>query len=85
MHNFRFRLTNAIMLTLVPPALVACLYLYGSATGCSGGDCTGTMMGVLMLGLLAALLSACGLLALVRLGIEAAWNATRQRLMRRAS
>ena len=71
----RIKLQRAAMLILLPPAGVVALYLYGSSTGCSGGDCTGAMMGVLFLGVLAVPVVLAGLLMLIDLGLIAlrAW------------
>ena len=61
MSSFGKRLTFGVALALFPPLIVAALYLYGSSTECSGGDCTGPMMGVLLLGLLAVPVSLAGI------------------------
>jgi hypothetical protein len=68
-RGFRDRLYFALTALIVPPAAVAGLYLYGSGTGCSGGDCTGPMMGVLLLGVLAVPVMLSGLFILAGLGL----------------
>jgi hypothetical protein len=71
----RDRLYFALAALFVPPAAVAGLYLYGSSTGCSGGDCTGSMMGVMLFAVLAVPVMLAGLLILIDLGLVAlgAW------------
>ena len=53
MSQFQKQLTFGLAAAVLPPLAVAALYLYGSSTGCSGGDCTGPMMVVMLLGLAA--------------------------------
>ena len=67
--KLRIKLQRAIMLLLLPPAAAGGLYLYGSSTGCSGGDCTGAMLGVIFLGLLAVPLMLAGVLYLIDVGL----------------
>ena len=67
--KLRIKLQRAGMLLLLPPAGVGGLYLYGSTTGCSGGDCTGAMMGIMFLGVLAVPLMLAGLLYLIDVGL----------------
>jgi len=69
-NSFRDQLHFGLAATFVPPAGVAALYLYGSSTGCSGGDCTGAMILVGLLGLLAIPISIGGLIwvAVVSIG-----------------
>ena len=67
--KIRSKLLSAAMLILLPPTGVVALYFYGSSTGCSGGDCTGSMMGVLFLGVLAIPVMLAGLLILINLGL----------------
>lgn len=56
----RFKLLGAAMMAAVPPALAALAYNRASETGCSGGDCTGAMVGVALLGLGAGVISCVG-------------------------
>jgi hypothetical protein len=67
--KIRVKLQRALMLLLLPPAAVGGLYLYGSTTGCSGGDCTGAMMGIMFLGVLAVPLMLAGVLYLIDIGL----------------
>ena len=53
MSQFQKQLTFGLAAAVLPPLGVTALYLYGSSTGCSGGDCTGPMMAVMLLGLAA--------------------------------
>jgi len=78
-HKLRIKLQNAAVLILLPPAGVAGLYLYGSSTGCSGGDCTGAMIGVTLLAILAVPVMLAGLLILIDLGLTAVWARVRRR------
>ena len=57
MASFRSQLRFGLAMAVLPPAAVAGLYFYGVSTGCSGGDCTGAMFIVGLLGLIALLLS----------------------------
>jgi hypothetical protein len=77
MQDFRFKLRKALALTLFPPALVGGLYLYASTTGCSGGDCTGPMMGILFLGLGAVAVTLVGVTCLLGLLLDGLWNLAR--------
>ena len=61
-RSFRTQLIFGVALAALPPLAVVGLYWYGSSTGCSGGDCTGPMMGVMMLGLIAVPMSIAGIL-----------------------
>ena len=67
--KLRIKLQRALMLLLLPPAGVGGLYLYGSSTGCSGGDCTGAMLGVIFLGVLAVPVMLAGVLYLIDVGL----------------
>ena len=62
---------------VLPPAAVAGLYLYGSSTGCSGGDCTGPMMALGFLGLLAVPVSLTGLVWTVIVLVGEMWSRLR--------
>lgn len=61
MKGFRDQLYFGLAAAFVPPAAVAGLFLYGSSTGCSGGDCTGAMILVGILGIAAIPISLGGL------------------------
>ena len=78
--KLRIKLQRAAMLLLLPPAGVGGLYLYGSSTGCSGGDCTGAMLGVIFLGLLAVPLMLAGVLYLIDIGLTLLGAWARRRL-----
>jgi hypothetical protein len=82
MKTFRSKLRTALALTLLPPALVAGLYLYASTTGCSGGDCTGPMLGLALLALAAAAVTLVGATCLAGLLLEALWAAAKASLRR---
>ena len=60
MNAFRSQLIAGLAAMALPPAIVGGLYLYGSSTGCSGGDCTGPMMAIGILGLVAIPISITG-------------------------
>ena len=77
--NLRMKLQRALILMLLPPFVIAALYLYGSTTGCSGGSCTGTMMGIMFLGVLAVPLMFAGLLYLIDVGLSLAGAWVRRR------
>jgi hypothetical protein len=74
-YKLRVKLQRAFLYLLLPPAAVGGLYWYGSSTGCSGGDCTGAMMGIMFLGLLAVPVMLAGVLTLidVALTLLGAW------------
>jgi hypothetical protein len=55
--NGRLKLVGSACFTILPPALVALAYHRASQTGCSGGDCTGAMMGIMLLGFGACVVS----------------------------
>lgn len=84
-RGFRDRLNFALTAIFVPPAAVAGLYLYGSSTGCSGGDCTGAMMGVMLLGVVAVPVMLAGLLMLIDLGLTLLGALVRRRFDHDAS
>ena len=73
------KLRRAAMLIVLPPAGVVALYAYGSSTGCSGGDCTGAMMGVMFLGVLAVPIVLAGVLILIDVGLTALGSWVRRR------
>jgi len=77
MQNFRSKFRKALALTLLPPALVAGLYLYASTTGCSGGDCTGPMLGIVFLGLGAVAVTLVGIMCLLGLLLTGLWDLAR--------
>lgn len=55
--RFEHKWKIGLGLTVAPPVLWFLLYLLASQTGCAGGDCMGPMIGMLVLGGLAALVS----------------------------
>jgi hypothetical protein len=61
MRQDRSKWVASLILTVAPLALLAVLYFAAAGTGCSGGDCTGTMIGILLLGVMAVPVSAFGL------------------------
>lgn len=77
MQNFRSKLLTAFALTLAPPALVGGLWLYAATTGCSGGDCTGPMIGIMLLGLAAVPVTLLGATCLTALLLGALWKLAR--------
>ena len=71
--KFRTNLGVAILITLSPPACAVGLYYMASRTGCSGGDCGGAMMMVIMIGVVAFLMGAIGALTAAILLINEFW------------
>ena len=60
-------------LLVVPPALLAAAYFAASSTGCSGGDCTGPMIGLLLLAVPIAAIAILGLGMVIQAGLRCAF------------
>ena len=58
-------------LTVAPPVLWCVLYLLASGTGCAGGSCMGPMIGLLLVGGIAALVTLVGLGILIQAVLSA--------------
>lgn len=52
-RSLQVRLWCGAGMTVMPPLSVALLYYWGESTGCSGGDCTGVMIAIGMLMMIA--------------------------------
>lgn len=47
-------------LMVITPAIFYMLYQWASSTGCSGGDCMGPMIGLILLGIVVVLITLTG-------------------------
>ena len=71
------KLKIGLALLLAPPVLLAVAYYAASSTGCSGGDCTGPMLGLLLLAVPVAAIALFGLGMVLQAGIRCAVAAMR--------
>jgi hypothetical protein len=60
-RSLKVRLLCGAGLTILPPLSIAGLYYMGKSSGCSGGDCTGVMIVIGMLMLIATIPTLFGL------------------------